>query len=226
MHKIALPEAAAARALRFDHLDPARTAVLVVDLQNFFVSEADGVPVATARAIVPNVNRLTRAFRGAGATIVFIKHTVSDDPRFALPAWQCDPAFAGGVVALTLDRLREGRSGHALYAELEVAEADLVVPKHRYSAFLPNSSDLDAILRARGIDTLVVTGATTNVCCESSARDAAMLDYKVLFPSDANAAMTDDFHNATLLNIGFLFADIRSTDAMIAMLPQGGARPS
>ncbi len=215
--------AGAVRALRFDQLVPERTAVLVIDMQNFFVSDPAGVLVPAAKAIVPNINRLTGAFRAAGAQIVFIKHTVSEEPRFALPAWQRDPAYAGGAIALSVGPLQAGQTGHELFAELDVDQRDLVMPKHRYSAFLPNSSDVDAVLRERGIDTLVIIGTTTNICCESSARDASMLDYRVFFPSDANAAMMDDFHNATLLNIGFIFADIRSTDEMMAMLPQRDA---
>ncbi|HLG89168.1 MAG TPA: isochorismatase family cysteine hydrolase [Alphaproteobacteria bacterium] len=218
MHKIEIPEAAAARALRFATIDPARTAVLVVDLQNFFVTDPDGVLVAVAREIIPNVNLLTRAFRAAGAAIVFIQHTISDQARFALPSWQRDPDFAGGAISSSLERLRPGRDGHALFAELAVDRDDLMVNKHRYSAFLANSSDIDAILRNRGIDTVVVTGTTTNICCESTARDAAMMDYRVFFVSDATATMNDAFHNATLLNIGQLFADIRSTNEMVDLL--------
>jgi ureidoacrylate peracid hydrolase len=71
-----------------------------------------------------------------------------------------------------------GDFGHALYPELDVAEGDLRVRKTRFSALIQGSSDLDALLRARGIDTLIVVGTATNVCCESTARDAMMLNYK------------------------------------------------
>jgi ureidoacrylate peracid hydrolase len=218
MHKIDIPAELAAYAIRFKSLDPKRTALLVVDLQNFFVTDREGAFIETAREVVPNVNLLTRMFRRAGAAIIFLQHTISDDPRFALPDWQRDPGFANGMVTPALERLRAGHVQHGLFAELEKEENDLVVNKHRYSAFLPNSSDLDSILRGRGIDTLVITGAATNVCCESTARDAAMMDYKVFFVADANATRADIFHNATLVNLGLIFADIRSTQEMLDLL--------
>lgn len=218
MHKIDVPAELAAHSLRFRSLDPARTALLVVDLQNFFVTDREGAFIETAEEIVPNVNLLARMFRKAGAPVVFLQHTISDEPRFAIPDWQRDPDFANGMVTPALKRLRAGHPQHDLYPGLEIEKNDLIVRKHRYSALLPNSSDLDSILRARGIDTLVITGAATNVCCESTARDAAMMDYKVFFVSDANATRADIFHNATLVNLGLIFADVRSTREMLDLL--------
>ena len=118
-----------------------------------------------------------------------------------------------------------GDFGHALYPELDVTEGDLKVRKTRFSAQIQGSSDLDAILRARGIDTLIVVGTATNVCCESTARDAMMLNYKVFFVSDANACRTDAEHNATLASLMVMFADVRSTDEIIALL-QSRAAPT
>ena len=101
---------------------------------------------------------------------------------------------------------------------VEVQPGDLVIDKVRYSAFLPISSTLDADLKARGIDTVIITGTVTNVCCESSARDAHMLNYKVFFVSDANAAGTDAEHNATLAVMGLLFADVRRTEELLPLI--------
>src|SRR4029077_14547409 len=86
------------------------------------------------------------------------------------------------------------------------------------SAFIQGASDLDRILRARSIDTLIVVGTATNVCCESTARDAMMLNYKGFFVSDARASRTDEEHTATLGIMMVMFADVRSTDEMIALL--------
>jgi ureidoacrylate peracid hydrolase len=116
-----------------------------------------------------------------------------------------------------------GDFGHALYPSLDVLPGDLTVRKTRFSALVQGSSDLDAILRARGIDTLIIVGTATNVCCESTARDAMMLNYKVFFVSDANACRTDEEHNATLATLMIMFADVRSTDEMIALLQQAAA---
>jgi ureidoacrylate peracid hydrolase len=111
-----------------------------------------------------------------------------------------------------------GDFGHALYPDLNVLPGDLTVRKTRFSALVQGASDLDAILRARGVDTLIIVGTATNVCCESTARDAMMLNYKVFFVSDANACRTDEEHNATLAVMMIMFADVRSTDEMIALL--------
>ena len=111
-----------------------------------------------------------------------------------------------------------GDFGHEIYATLDVQPGDLKVRKYRFSAMIQGASNLDAILRARGVDTLIVVGTATNVCCESTARDAMMMNYKVFFVSDANACRTDEEHNATLGILLVMFADIRSTDEMVALL--------
>ena len=116
-----------------------------------------------------------------------------------------------------------GDFGHALYPSLEVRPGDPIVRKTRFSAFIQGASDLDAVLRARGIDTLIIVGTATNVCSESTARDAMMLNYKVFFVSDANACRTDEEHNATLAILMIMFADVRSTDEMIALLQRHAA---
>jgi ureidoacrylate peracid hydrolase len=95
---------------------------------------------------------------------------------------------------------------------------DLKVKKSRFSAFVPGSSDLHVILQARNIDTVIVTGTATNVCCESTARDAMMMNYKVIFVSDATATFNDDEHNATLGIMLAMFADVMSTDELVGCL--------
>jgi len=94
----------------------------------------------------------------------------------------------------------------------------LRVNKGRFAAFIPGTCDLHGILQSRDIDTLVVTGTLTNCCCESTARDAMQLNYKVIFVSDANATLTDAEHNATLNNMCALFADVMSTDEVLGAL--------
>jgi ureidoacrylate peracid hydrolase len=121
--------------------------------------------------------------------------------------------------------LSRGDLGHELHAELDVRPVDLVVEKTRFSAFIQGSSDLDLILRKLGVDTVVIVGTVTNTCCESSARDAMMLNYKVVLASDANAAHSDDEHNATLTNILRIFGDVLSTDEIVAHLSRADAAP-
>ena len=102
---------------------------------------------------------------------------------------------------------------------------DLKVRKRRFGAFVGGASDLDGILRARGIDTVIITGTATNVCCESTARDAMMLNYKVFFVADGNATHTDAEHNATLTAMANIFADVSTTNEVVALIEAAG-RPA
>ena len=185
---------------------------------------APGQPAETpnAREIVPAVNRLAGATRAAGGTVVWIQNTITPESVESWSVWFGD--FGSGEWGPRMQRaFTPGDFGHAIYPSLEVRPSDLTVRKTRFSAFIQGTSDLDAILRARGIDTLIIVGTATNVCCESSARDAMMLNYKVFFVSDANACRTDEEHNATLGIMMVMFADIRSTDEMIALLQEQAA---
>jgi len=231
MHKVEIPSWAVERALArrgqlhpFDDLDPAHTALVVVDLQNGFMAPGQPAEVAEAREIVPNVNRLARATRATGGMVAWIQNTITPESENSWSVW-----FGHFAREEWGPQMRQaftpGDFGHALYPELDVAEGDLRVRKTRFSALIQGSSDLDAMLRARGIDTLIIAGTATNVCCESTARDAMMLNYKVFFVSDANACRTDAEHNATLASLMVMFADVRSTDEMIALL-QSRAAPA
>jgi ureidoacrylate peracid hydrolase len=217
MHQITWPasEADRARSMNlFDSIEPARTALIVVDLQVAFLEEGYMAYCRHAPDILPNVNRLARAMRAAGGLVVYTRHTTLDDPVRGPPPWQREMTNLAGYFA----SLEPTSPGHALHPGLEVQPGDLVIDKVRYSAFLPISSTLDADLKARGIDTVIITGTVTNVCCESSARDAHMLNYKVFFVSDANAAGTDAEHNATLAVMGLLFADVRRTEELLPLI--------
>jgi len=229
MHRIAIPSYAIERALArrgrlhpFDTIDPARTALVVVDLQNGFMAPGQPAETPLAREIVPAVNRLADATRAAGGTVVWIQNTITPEAIQSWSVWFGD--FRTGEWGPRMHRaFTPGDFGHAIYPSLEVRPGDLTVRKTRFSAFVQGASDLDAILRARGIDTLIIVGTATNVCCESSARDAMMLNYKVFFVSDANACRTDEEHNATLAIMMVMFADVRSTDEMIALLERRAA---
>jgi ureidoacrylate peracid hydrolase len=133
--------------------------------------------------------------------------------RMATPA-----ARARRVAAMT-----EGSPGHALWPSLDVRPEDEKVLKRRFSAFIQGSSDLPARLRARGFDTVLIGGTVTNVCCESSARDAMMLDFRTIMVADANAAMNDAEHNASLAAFWNIFGDVMTVDHVIARLNASAA---
>jgi ureidoacrylate peracid hydrolase len=223
MHAIAIPDHAIAAALKrrgklhlYDTLLGPATALVVIDLQNAFMLPGMPAEVPLAREIVPNVNRLAAGIRSTGGTVAWVKMTIQDETR----SWShwFDYFMSPERKAAMLEALSRGEPGHQLHAGLDVKPSDLTVEKTRYSAFIQGSSDLDKILRGRGIDTVVVAGTLTNVCSESTARDAMMLNYKTVFVSDANATLTDAEHNATLGSILQVFGDVMTTDEVLARL--------
>jgi ureidoacrylate peracid hydrolase len=206
----------------FARLDPAKTALVVIDLQHAFMNDAVGHAVCpAARDIVPAVNRLAAAVRETGGGVFWVQMT--HDAR-CLDEWSA--AFA----MLTPDvrdrriwALSEGTLGHSLWPELDLRREDEIVKKYRYSAFLPGTSDLPERLRARGFDTVLITGTVTNVCCESSARDANMTNFRTIMVSDGNAANTRAEHDASLSAFYATFGDVMDTEMLIAALRLGPA---
>jgi ureidoacrylate peracid hydrolase len=223
MHNYIVSQSVTDRVLRrqgklvsHDTIDAARAALLVIDMQNYFVAEGFPAEVPLARAIVPNINRIARAMRDAGGLVVWIQTT----SKGALESWANHHTYM-----LTPERalkrlagLDETSDGYKLFPALEPLPIDLRVKKIKYSAFIAGSSDLDMELKRHGIDSLLVTGTLTNVCCESTARDAMMLDYRVVMLSDGNASLTDEEHTASLNNFLMFFGDVMSTDEAIGRL--------
>jgi ureidoacrylate peracid hydrolase len=222
MHNSAIPADVLARVVErrgrrhiAETLPAASCALVVIDLQDGFMLPGVPLEVPAARAIVPNVNRLATAVRNAGGRVVWVRMNVEGERE----AWS---AFFNRFPAETADRqliaLAPGGAGYPLHADLDVHAGDDIVDKKRYSAFIPGSSPIDALLRKAGVDTLIVTGTLTNVCCESTARDAMMLNYNIVFVSDANATWNDEQHNATLTTIVQSFGDVMSTAEVIERL--------
>lgn len=198
-------------------LDPAHTALVVVDMQTAFLKPGLPSEVPAAREIVPNINRLAAAFRAAGGSVVWVYNTFDEN---IFTEWS---SFLGGTVspetAQSIARqLMEGAEGHPLWPDMDVGDGDLRAVKRRFSAFIQGSSDIEAQLRAKGIDTLAITGTLTNVCCEATARDAMMRNFHVIMVSDGNATYTDAIHNASLTSMSINFADIMTTDEVIGAL--------
>jgi ureidoacrylate peracid hydrolase len=230
MHKIDIPRYMVERvtALRgkehcFEDFDPARTALLVVDMQNAFMMP--GVAHALcepAQEIVPNVNRLARAVRAAGGAVVWIKGVFAPE---TLESWSVAYEMAGtGGTARRIAALTRDSKGYELWPALEVMPQDLHVDKTRFSALIQGSSEIERVLRERGIDTVLIAGTVTNVCCESTARDAMMRNFRAIMVTDANAAFTDDEHNAALTSFYLVFGDIMSTDLVIDRLARNAQR--
>jgi nicotinamidase-related amidase len=188
---------------------PAETALLVIDMQNFYVAE-----VPTARAIVPHINRLAQALRQKGGTVAWVNMTAGKDGESLWSTYH-DNFFTPEKAARHRDQLSEGAAGHALYSALMSQPSDWFVWKNRFSPFIAGSSNLDAMLRAKCIRNLIVVGTATNMCCETAARDAMMLDYQVIMVSDACAARYDEDHLVGLTSFYQSFGDVRLTQEVI-----------
>lgn len=186
----------------FDRFEPRETALVVVDMQTFYVSD-----VPPAIAIIPNINRLAGVFRERGAHVAWVKMTAGEGGRSLWPLYH-DYFFSKENGERHRDNLTEGAPGHALHPDLDPRDGDIVATKSRFSAFLPGVSDLPEKLAAKGIRNVVITGMLTNFCCETSARDAMMLDYRVAMVSDANAARFAEDHNVGFTTVFQSFGDV------------------
>ena len=227
MHKVHIPQEIIDACIRFrgrrhafEHIDPQRTALVVIDMQNSWVQpEFSPLRIPGTLDIIPNINALAAAVRGAGGVVAWTRSTFPQDwttrsyERFGSPGWR------DRIIADTVP----GSYGHRIFDRMDIHAGDIVVDKNRPSAFVQGSSVLEAELRARGRDTLIITGTLTNACCESSARDAAALGFLNIMVSDAMATRTDVEHNATLVNVMQLVADVRTTEDVIALLRDAGA---
>jgi ureidoacrylate peracid hydrolase len=202
----------------FDTIEPRRTALLVIDMQRAWL--APGAPFETppARALIPAINRLASALRHRSGTVIWIQHTTGrsgeagDWPLYFQHFIREDRRGAS-IAALV-----PGATLHALDPALDVSNGDLVLPKYRFSAFVRTPHDLESMLVTREIDTVIVTGTATNVCVESTVRDAMMRDFRVFMPHDAVAALDPEAHLAGVRNVMQSFADVRPVEALLAML--------
>jgi nicotinamidase-related amidase len=200
-------EARRGRRHAFEHLEPARTALVVVDMVPFFLADNP-----YARGIVPNIRALAAATRTAGGTVAWVL------PGTAAPAPATSEFYGPEVAEAYRTSGGTGPLPDRLWPGLDPAADDLLMEKTAASAFFPGRCPLVDELQPRGIDTVVVTGTVANVCCESTARDASTLGYRVIMVADANAARRDSELNATLHTIYRSFGDVRPTGEVLDMI--------
>ncbi|SEE50883.1 Isochorismate hydrolase [Streptomyces sp. 2131.1] len=192
----------------YSSLDPVRTALIVIDMVPFFVEASPYL-----RGIVPNIGRLADALRTVGGLVAWVL------PANVAPLARVSGEFYGPVVSQTFAATGdEGPPRSRVWHPFDVRPDDLVVEKTAYSAFFPGRCVRPELLTEREIDTVVITGALTIVCCESSARDAATTGLRVLMVADANAARRDQDHNATLHTIYRSFGDVRTTNEVLDLI--------
>jgi ureidoacrylate peracid hydrolase len=206
---------------RVDHIDPQRTALIVVDMENDFV--APGAPMETpaGRAMVPTLKRAITFCREQGIRVIYTTHAHRRDG--------CDMGRFADLWAPIRNRtgLVDGEPGIEIYPEIAPRPDEIVVKKHRYSAFY--GTDLEILLRGMGVDTVVISGVTTENCCHATARDALFRDYKVVFLSDATATFdypdvgqgemaAKEVHRATLVILSVSTAHVMTTDEFITRI--------
>lgn len=202
----------------FERIDPRRCALLVVDMQNSFVKEGAGHAwVPAAASTCPAIERLAAGLRSEGGAVVWVLNTFTAESVDSWSHFHRELSSARGFEVRSR-AMAAGHEGHALYADLHPQPGDLTVLKTRYSAFVPGSSDLHDQLQIRGIDTVLIAGTATNVCCESTGRDAMMLNYRTVMVSDACSASTIAEHEASLCGFLLNFGDVLSVDEVLQAL--------
>ena len=201
----------------FANLHPKSTALIVIDMQRGYLHESGGYMACTAAIeAVPAINRMAHAARAAGSLVVWVQNTHDES---CLRDWTVQQTMnAPESNARRNAAMTPGSPGHALWPGLDIHPGDPIVLKRRYSAFIPGTSDLEPMLRTRNIDTILIAGTLTNVCCESTARDAMMLDFRTIMLSDACATTSPEEHNASLAAFYATFGDVMDVDYATACL--------
>lgn len=190
---------------------PNRAAVLVVDVQNDFCADQGvfgkaGYDLSMAQAMVPRLERLIEGAREAGVPVLFIQAIY--DPVYLPPVWY----ERNARLDFEIPRCLSGSWGAEFY-HVAPLPAEMVVVKHRYSAFF--GTELDLLLRSRGIQTVIMSGVATNICVESTARDAFMRNYYVVLVDDCSAAYRQEHHRGTLANIELGFGVVTTSAALL-----------
>lgn len=193
-----------------------RTAIIVVDMQKIFCEAGEPLYVPSTKEIIPAIKNLNTCARKHNIPVIYLRHVVrgdgSDTGRFKDLYPDADAQFA------------RTSPGIEVINTLYPKQGDIVVDKLFYSGF--HNTDLDAILRAKDIDTLIVCGTVTNVCCETTIRDGVHREYKMVALSDAMAAMpypdmgygevsAEEVQKTSLSAIAYEFGEVTTTNDII-----------
>jgi ureidoacrylate peracid hydrolase len=223
MHNVSIPQhivdrvrAQRGRDHIFDSLDMSAVAHVCVDMQVGFVAQGAPIEVPMTRRITGTINRISEAVRESGGVNVFTRYTYDPAEKVSWDYWF--KSYLGPTQLEAQAKMSRGQPDWEIDPAMDVTADDIIVDKTRFSALIPETCDMDAQLKARGIDTLIITGTLTNCCCESTARDALQMGYKVIFMSDANATLSDEEHLGTLLSMYTIFADVMDTPHLIGLI--------
>jgi ureidoacrylate peracid hydrolase len=206
---------------------PEHCAILVVDVQNDFCAEGgamhrEGRDLTLVKAMVPRLAALVDAARAASVPCIWVRNVYNTGPNWYLSEVWLEQAHRRRRGAYLSIPVCEPNQWNGDFYQIGPLRDEVVVTKHRYGAF--ESSDLDLVLRSRGIRTVVMAGVATNVCVETTARQAFLRDYYVVFTSDCTATYTQAEHDATLHNIDSFFGAVVSADEVCACWPAASVR--
>ena len=208
-----MPQESSTSLSLLDRLAPRRSALVVIDMQNDFcapggyVDAVMGKDVSAAAALLPVLNSLIAHARGAGVPVVWVR---ADYGHAAIPSSMLAKQLRAGIHA---ECCAAGTWG-ADWFGVAPLPTEPVVTKHTYSGF--HDTDLDAVLRGKQIETLVFAGVQTQICVESTVRDGHSRGYDCIVPADAVASHTPMLHDATLMNVRFLFGDVSDSATILA----------
>lgn len=185
-----------------------KAALLVIDMQQFFLNPASPTFTAGGLAIIPILKQLIAAFRKEGCPVIYTKHV--HHPQ----------GLDAGIMGWWWEGMCiEGSPESEIHTEITPLPNEKVILKHRYSAFY--NTDLETVLRCLKTEDLVISGIMTNMCCESTARDAYYRDFRVFFPADGTGSINEEMHMASLLNLAFGFSFVTTTGSIIEQLRSG-----
>ena len=195
--------------------DISETAMIVVDMQNAFLSDQGsmvktGMDITELKKTAAPVCRLVEACHSAAIPIIFTRMVQRADFKDAGLRLERRPALK------EVDSLVAGTWDAELDPRMDVHPEDYILDKTRYSSFY--NTNLEVILRGVAVDTLIICGVTTEICVESTIRDAYFRDFKIVVPEDAVAALDVVRHQGTLLTIQFGFGTVTTTAEVIDSL--------
>lgn len=180
-----------------------KPALLVADMQNFFLMPESHACIPSAGAIIPNIKALVGVFMERGLPVIFTRHFNEEQVAGMMGKWWSD-------------LLQKDSAGFGIFNEIEVPSSAILIDKQQYDAF--TGTCLEACLKENGVSNLVISGVMANLCCETTLRSAFVKGFAAVMPVDATAAYNRHFHLSTFTNLSFGFAPLVTTDEIITLI--------
>lgn len=200
-------------------VSPSHTALIVVDIQNDFCAsegafDREGMDLSMIQTMLPKLLHFIQKAREVKSTIIYIQSTYYVENN-----WYLSDVFleqhkrAGHGKHINYPVCEKGSWGADFYGGVKPVSGEIVVNKHRYCAFI--DTDLDLILRNKGIRTLIMSGVTTDVCVEMTAKVGFLKDYYIIFLKDCTATYSEEWHNNTLKNIARFYGEVADSSDVV-----------